>query len=210
MSSVYTGMIQYLFARYQHSPNVLSLLELLSTPLQDTRDVLEWLEDQLDLDSAEGVILDAYGELLGVPRPPLQEADILWLCEDSEYGDDPDNHFGLAPDSLDEGGYLTLDNGLLSRRYPGEYVSDEDYRQWIRIKISTFREKATLQTLYAYLQVFGIRVKFEENDPLILDLEFEAYDPVDYYTRDYIINKGFRPAGVQIRIKEQTESDSEV
>lgn len=193
-----------LFAKYRNSPNILGLMEILSSPTQDTRDVLDWLLGELSLAAASGEVLDFLGELIGVTRPPAQEEDILWLCHDWEVLDDPDNRYGLAPDSLDEGGYLTGDDGVLSKTSPGSYMSDTDYRALITSKGSTYRQTATRETVYSYLVDLGARSKILESDKFV---EFEPSNPdnVNYWLRNYIETRGFRPAGVQIRVKEQTE-----
>lgn len=207
MTDVWDIKQERLFAKYRDSPNILGIMEILSDPAQDTRDVLDWLLSGLSIDTAEGELLDFLGELIGVDRPPAQEEDILWLCGDWETADDPDNHYGLAPDTLDEGGYLTGDDGLPSKSAPGTYMSDADFRDLIRSKGTSYRQKATRETVYEYLVDLGTRCKILETDKFV-EFEPSSYADLNYWLRNYIENRGFRPAGIQIQIKPQTEPEA--
>lgn len=209
MTDVWALKQERLFAKYRNSPNILGIMEILSDPAQDTRDVLDWLLGQLSLSTATGEVLDFFGELIGVTRPLAQEDDILWLCADWETADDPDNHYGLATDALTEGGYLTGDDGVLSKSSPGSYMGDDDYRELIASKGSTYRQKATRGIVYTYILELGIRCKIIESDKIV-DLQPHSYDALNYWLRNYITSRGFRPAGIQIRIPDQTEPDPEV
>jgi len=209
MSDVYTDILTRLFAKYRHSPTILGVLEILSDPIQDTNDAIDWILAHLSIDDSDGEILDFIGGWIGVDRPPAQEEDILWLCRDEEVADDPGNNYGLATDALTEGGYLTGDDGCPSKSDPGTYVSDEDYRLYIRAKATAFRTKATRDIMYDYIFQFGIRPKFVHGTRA-LEIEPHSYDDFDYALRNHILNRGFRPAGVDITIKLQTESDPEV
>lgn len=211
MADINAEWQEILFAKYRYSPNILGLVELLSSPLQDTRDVLDWMLSQTSIDTAEGEILDFMGELIGVSRPPAQEndANILWLCRWEDIADDPGGTRSLAPEDLTTGGYLTKGNGILSKTDPGAYVTDTEYRALIRSKATTFRKKATRSVIYDYLLRFGIRAKIIES-ARVVELEPNSYDQLNYWFRDYIQAKGFRPSGIQMKIKIQTESDSEV
>lgn len=203
MTDVWELKQERLFAKYRNSPNILGLMEILSSPSQDTQDVLDWLLGELSLSAASGKVLDFLGELVGVDRPPAQEEDILWLCLDWETADDPDNHYGLAPDSLDEGGYLTGDDGILSQSSPGSYMPDDDYRLLIASKGATYRQKATREVVFTYLLELGVRCKIIETDKVV-EFEPSSYDNLNYWLRDYIETRGFRPAGIQVSVAEQT------
>ena len=208
MANVYQDKLDRLFAKYRHSPNILKVLEILADPTQDTRDVEDWFLSNLSIDDGEGVFLDFFGELIGIIRPPLQEPDVFWLCEDWEVADDPDNHYGLATDALTEGGYLTGDAGILHQTAPGG-ADDDTYREFIRSKAATFRLKATREVLFNYLKFFGCRWKIVEGVRSV-ELEPCDYDLVNYYVRNYIETLGFRPAGIQVTIKQQTTPSADV
>lgn len=209
MTDVYQTKLDRLFAKYRHSPNILKVFEILADPKQDTRDILDWFQGQLSIGTAEGVILDFFGELIGVLRPPNQEPDILWLCGDWELADDVFNRFGLAPEDELSGGYCTGDNGCLHKTNPG-VADDETYREYIYSKASTYRRNATRAVLYDYLLFFGCRFKVLE--PANREIEFEPYDyaVINYHMRNYIETRGFRPAGIEVTIKNQTTPLSEV
>lgn len=208
MTDIYQTKFGRLFAKYRHSPNILGLLEILADPEQDTRDVEDWFLANLSIDDGEGVFLDFFGELIGVLRPPLQEPDVFSLCGEWELADDPDNHYGLATDSLTEGGYLTGDDGVERKTAPGG-TDDPTYRGFLRSKAATFRQVATREVLFGYLIFFGCRWKIEEGT---LTAEFEPYDYklINYYVRNYIEERGFRPAGIRVVVKRQTTPSSEV
>jgi len=209
MSNVYQNMFGNILAKYRHSPIILKLLEILSDPLQDTNDAVDWILANLSIDDAEGPMLDGMASWIGVIRPPAQEIDIFRLCRDEEAADDIDNHHGLATDDLTEGGYLSADDGCLSKAYPGTYISDADFRLYIRAKASTFREKATPEIMYSYLLQFEVRSKLNEG-VRTCEIEPSNYGDLSLLVRDHIENRGFRPAGIHVSIKTQTISDPEV
>lgn len=209
MTDVWATKQERLFAKYRNSPNILGVMEILSDPTQDTRDVLDWLLSGLSIDTAEGELLDFLGELIGVDRPPAQEENILWLCGDWETPGDPDNRYGLATDALTEGGYLTRDDGLPSKSAPGTYMSDTDFRALIRSRGRTFRQKATRENVYEWLVELGVRAKILESDKFV-EYEPSSYNDLNYWLRNYIETRGFRPAGIQIQVKNQTEPSEEV
>jgi len=202
-------MLDLIFAKYRHSPIILQVLEILSSPIQDTSDAIDYILSHLSIDTAEGEILDFLGELIGVARPPAQEDAVFWLCEPWEVADDPDNEHGLAPPSLDEGGYLTSNEGIASQVDPGTYISDAEYRKIIRAKAATFRNKATRDVVYNYLYQLGTRVKIHE-EPRYVEFEHSSYNDLNYWLRNYIKTRGMKPAGIEIQIKEQLASDQEI
>ena len=209
MVDVYQNILDRLFSKYRDSPNILGVLEILADPIQDTDDAIDWLLSHLSIDGAEGELLDFMASWIGVTRPPAQEEDIFILFRDEEVADDPENHHGLAPDDLSSGGYLSADDGCLSKSDPGAYVDDATLRTFIRAKSATFREIATPEIIYNYILQFGIRVKLIE-DILECQIEPSKYEEISLLVKYYIENKGFRPAGIQTFVKRQEASDSEV
>ena len=209
MVDVHADILGQLFAKYRHSPNILKLLEILSNPLQDTNDALDWILEHLSIDEAEGPLLVALASWIGVIKPPAQEKNILILCRDEEVADDPDNHHGLAPDDLSSGGYLTGDDGCLSQSDPGSYVPDPEFRRYIKAKAATFRKKATREVIFDYLLRFDARCKFTYGTREV-QIEPSRYGDLDYSVRHHLTHRGFRPVGVKISIKRQTAPDSEV
>ena len=209
MSDVYQNIRDRLFAKYRHSPNILKVFEILSDPLQDTNDAVDWILDHLSIDDAGGEMLDAMAGWIGVKRPPAQEPDMFRLYRDEEVADDIDNHHGLATDGMTEGGYLSADDGCLSRVAPGTYASDDEFRKYVRAKASTFRTVATPDAMFEYIMQFSVRPKFAEGVRLC-EIEPSSYDNLDLSVRYHIENRGFNPCGIQVRIKPQQQSDSEV
>jgi len=110
---------------------------------------------------------------------------------------------------LSTGGFLVGDDGILSKTAPGSYMPDAEYRQLIRAKGSTYRKQATRETVYTYLLQFGVRCKIIES-ARVAEFEPHAYDVLNYWVRNYITARGFRPNGIRVAIKQQTEPDSEV
>ena len=209
MSDVYADMRSRLFAKYRNSPNVLGILNLMATVIQDTADALDFFEGQMGIDTAEGVILENLGGWIGVNRPPAQEADGFRLFRDEDVLSDPENHHGLAPDDLSTGGYLYRDDGLPSKEFPNTFVDSPTYRLFIKAKAAAFRKRATRETLYNYILQFGVRPKIIEGVRAI-QIQPSDYDDLTMYLRYHLINRGFRPAGISVSIYPQTEQTAEV
>jgi hypothetical protein len=210
MVDVYANILDRLFAKYRYSQNILGVLEILSDPIQDTDDAIDWLLAHLSIDEAEGELLDFMASWIGVSRPPAQEENIFLLFRDEEVADDPENNHGLAPDSLSSGGYLSADDGCLSKSDPGSYVDDETFRTFIRAKAATFRKKATPEVMFEYILSFGIRTVLHEDEALTCEIEPSNYEDMTLFIQNYIETRGFRPAGIKVRVKTQTYSSSEI
>lgn len=208
MTDVYQTQFDKLFAKYRHSPNILGVLAILADPAQDTRDVEDWFLSNLSIDGGTGWALDLFGEMLGIIRPPAQEDDVLWLCEDWEVADDPDNRYGLATDALTEGGYMTSDVGVLDKSAGGG-SSDTLFRQFIRAKGSAFHRVATRANLFDYLKAYGCRWKILESTRTA-ELEPYDFDVINYYVRHYLVTQGFLPAGIEVTVAVQTEASPDV
>lgn len=188
-----------LFAKYRHSPDILGLLAVMAAPVQDTEDVLDYILSHLSIDTAEGELLDFLGDFIGVSRPLEQEIpeNLLWLVEEDEVGDDLDGSMSLAPADESNGGYLTGDTGLASKTNPGAYMSDLEYRKLIRTKAATLRSRPTRTNLFDYMMQFGIRCKITG---VVSPITFEPcdYRHINYWTRNYVLTKGFRPTARRI------------
>lgn len=207
--TIYSDMYSRLFAKYKHSPNIYGLLEILASAQQDTDDVLEWVLSQLSIDGGEGEILNAIGEIIGVNRFALQEERLWKLVRPEELADDPYHLNGLSSDGVSDGGYLSGPAGCVSKEDPDGYVTDAEHRELIRSKAATYRKKATKANMYSSLLALGHRCRIHESDKLV-EIEPSSYGEFMYHLRNYITQKGFRPAGIQVKIKIQTEPDSEV
>lgn len=199
------------FSKYRHSPNILGLIDLLSSPLQDTADVLSYILSHQSIDDADGELLDFRGELIGVVRPPAQvpTSNLLYLCLPEDVATDLDGLRSLAPVDLSTGGIMSGPDGVLSVSDPGSYMSDSDYRVLIKAKAATFRLKATRENVYTSLLAFGVRCKIIESTRE-MEIEPHAYDILNYWVRNYMTTKGFKPAGIRVKMKTQTSPDPEI
>jgi hypothetical protein len=195
------------FAVFRESPHMLDVAEVLSGPMDETLAAMEYYLAHTDLDEREGVMLDFCGWLIGVRRPPAQEPDenLLWLCALDGTDIEPEKR-GLSTLDQTEGGYMTGIEGISSQSEPGTFMSDDDYRELIKTKAATFRRKATLDNLFVYLQRFGMRVEFTEGTAEVTFTP-ESFDSVSYWKKNYITNKGFRPAGIKVVLDVQTDPE---
>jgi hypothetical protein len=207
--TVYDDMLNRLFAKYQNSPNILGVLEILASAQQDTSDVLDWIIDRLSIDDGDGEILDSIGEIIGVSRFALQEERVFQLVRSEEISDDPYHLNGTSSDGESDGGYLSGPAGCVSKEFPDAEVTDADHRELIRSKAATYRKKATRANLYTSLLALGHRCRIHESGKVV-EIEPSVYNDLNYLLRNYIVQKGFRPAGIKVRIKHQTSPDSEV
>jgi hypothetical protein len=190
-----------LFAKYRHSPNILKVLEIIAVPFQDTIDAVEYLQTQNDVTVAEGVHLDAIGELIGVERPLEQEPNDFRFIDIGDLPGDPTHHGFCDIDGDPTGGYLVSSyNGLASVTNPGELMSDADYLELILFKISNFRQRATEARIYLSLVLYGVTCDVETITNGVIDITPQTPGEMTYYQRWYLLNKGFRPAGIKINV----------
>jgi hypothetical protein len=208
MTEVSADWVGRLWAQFKRAPNILKMISTYSTPIQGSFDAAEAILARTSLDDAGGELLDFMGELIGVRRPLAQEAEenILWMCDLDEIDLDVDGGQAIAPADLSTGGYMTGLGGLPSVADPGALVSDDEYRALIRVKAATFRKKATPDVIYSYLLEFRNRCVITEGRGSVLIVP-ESYNAWNYWVRDYIQDKGYQPAGIQIRIAEQSEGE---
>lgn len=209
MVDVYQNILDRLFSKYRHSPIILKVSEILSDPLQDTNDAIDWILGHMSIDDAEGTLLDALASWIGVKRPPAQETRLFRLCRDEEVAEDPENNHGLAPDDLSSGGSLSADDGCTSKSAPGTYISDAEFRLYIRAKAATFRRVATREVMYDYILQFGIRTKLVEG-VRTCEIHPSSYEDFGLAVRYHIEHRGFRPAGIRVSVARQQQSDAEV
>jgi hypothetical protein len=186
------------------SPHVNSLLDVISSPFQDTINACQYILDNTDIYTAEGDILDIYGEMIGVYRPKAQEQKVFILesLYDTPYDYDNDHGFYDSNDST--GGYFSGITGTPS--IDGSEMSDEDYLDLILTKASTFRKRATKENMFSYLLRFGARCIIENDDKLSFEIEQLTYDDFDHWQRNYVLTEGFDPGGINISIKDNTEA----
>jgi hypothetical protein len=207
VGTIHQRWLDRLFCAFRESPNVLGVAEVLSEPMDDTYAAMLYYLTNTDLDDRVGVLLDWCGWLIGVSRPMAQEPEenLFWLCALDAMDIAPETR-GFSTMAKTEGGYMTGLYGLTSRTEPGTYMNDDDYRDLIKTKASTFRKKATLDNLFTYLQRFGMRCEIDEE---VFELTFtpESFDDSPLGKRAYVTEKGFRPAGIKITFASQTEPE---
>ena len=192
-----------LFHQFRNSPHILGLIEILSDPLQDQVDVSEYILDHLSIDTAEGEALEFLGELIGVKRPPAQETRLFTLFRLGEASDIYNDH-GFADDSdptVTLGGYFVTYKGLPA--LDGSQMSDVEYRKMIRQKAATYRKDMTRRNLFTYLKEFGARCKTDDETTMDVTVDPYRYDDFDQYQRWYAENKGFKPAGIGVHIRDR-------
>jgi hypothetical protein len=155
---------------------------------------LDFILDNSSIDDAEGEQLDFLGELIGVTRPKLQETQLFTMVRKGEI-QHPDYGF---KDDENPGGYLTTLLGLDSLAYPGNTISDADYRKLIRQKAESYRSKMTREILYLYLIASGARCKLDDETTLAVEIDMVRYADLNNWTREYIETRGFKPAGISV------------
>lgn len=190
-----------LFAKYRNSPNILATLEIIAVPFQDTIDAIEYLQTQNDVTDAEGAHLDLLGELVGVERPLKQEPNDFRFIDIADLPGDPTSHGFCDIDGDPTGGYLVSSyNGLASITNPGELMDDDDYRELALFKIANFRQKATEERIYLSLVLYGVTCDVETITNGEIDITPQTPGEMTHYQRWYLLNKGFRPAGIKLNI----------
>jgi hypothetical protein len=208
--NVYDRLTKRLLHVFRDSPEILKLLTTISDPLQDTVDAIDFLLGALGIDDREGQQLDYLGSRLGVGRPDEQEPPehLFTLIDVGDVGTDWNN---LSDENYpSEGGYLADENGLGLVDNPSQKMDDAGYRRLLKQKAASFRRVATRENLFLYLIDFGSRCLI--NDDEIMDIEF---DPVDYYSLSefekwYVLNKGFKPAGISTGFRENMRNGEKI
>jgi hypothetical protein len=211
--NVYETWINRIHAYIRNDEHVIKLVELLSAPFQDTIDACEYILTHIGIDEAEGVILDLFGEVIGVyPRPPKQETRIFKLCQKGEFYDLENNH-GFYDDSdtnVSTGGFLISQKGLNSISEPGAKISDDEYRALIRQKAQTFRKFMTRQSLFEYIYVFGARCIIDDDTPHLIEIETARLYEFNNWQKNYIETKGMKPVGIKVRMKENLRHEDSI
>jgi hypothetical protein len=188
---------------FKGSPNFTALLKMLCVPIQDRVDVYEYILSMRNIDEKEGRSLDHVGSKIGVRRPLEQEPveHLFTLYDEWETGDWFDEYTGFGEDDEPElGGFLVDEDGLDTG--DGEYMNDADYRVLLKQKAASFRSKMTDENLVAYFLVFGAPVTLDESETLVVNVTPENAGDLTQWERWYIQNKGFKPAGIRVKIDE--------
>lgn len=193
-------MASKLLDQFQQAKYINEIMDVLASTMQDTVDVCQYILDSTDIETATDDILDIYGEMIGVNRPPAQETKVFKLCSLYDEPDDFDNDHGFYNPIDGTGGYLSSLKGC--NAVDGSYMSDDDYRDLILAKAATFRTKATREEFFSYLLQFGARCILDDDDKFQLEIEQVTWDDFNHWQRNYVLTKGFDPAGVKVTFKD--------
>lgn len=201
--SVYDNMVNSLFYILKESPEILKWVTVLADPIQDTLDCCEYIIGQDSIDNSDGQELDYIGTILKTPRPAklIPQNELFTLYDEKDTGDF-DYKTGFADDDDPVvGGYLSSDTGLMDGTEAR--MIDADYRILLKQKSKLLRRKMTHENLYNYLLEFDARCVL--NDGGTLTVEIEPINDADLtdWERWYILNKGFKPAGVKVEIQDR-------
>ncbi len=203
MTDVATNFKARLFHVFRTGPIYDALIDILSDPAQDLFDACDFLLAHHSVDTAEGEQLDFIGELIGIRRPLQQETRLLQLYRFGELPD-PENLHGLADDSdatVTTGGYMGTYEGLVLQPDPEAQETDTNYRYLIKQKGTTYRKRMTASNLETYLEAFGARCILDESTTGVIEIDPLRWNDLTDWDRYYIIYKGFRPAGLEVRFR---------
>ena len=179
-----------LFAQFANSPNIQALIEILSTPMQDTTDAVNFLLDHSSIDDADGEQLEKLGAKIGIVRPRKQETDLFTLCRAGEVVAPAK---GFTVGAL-LGGFLPTAQGLEDQRDSTAMMSDPDFRKLIRQKAKSYRSKATREILFSYLLAAGSQCKIDDDDSFDIYFDPVRWADLNLWFMNYIETRGFKPA----------------
>lgn len=218
MTVVLTDLQARLLKWAKNSTNINALLTILADPIQDTRNVLEYLLGELADDdcvfviaTAEGEQLDFMGELIGVRRPLKQELpENRFFWHDVGSTADPDKSTWWYDSADDTGGYWTGFDGISSFTELGAEMSNEEYRKMILQRAQSFRSLPTLTNLFNYMLAFGARVTIDDDTLFHIIYDPDEFDDMDDFFKNYAVTKGFKPAGIKVEFERQLRDGSPV
>jgi len=232
MDAIRDTFLSRLLHQYRHSPNIIELMDIISLCMQDTVNVCDFILSHNSIDTAEGDQLLIFGELLGVEKPLKQEdRDNLFTLRVAGEYDDPDNSTGFLEiyELVGEsavwfaiGGHLVTQRGLNEidkitqdqenspAVYTGEYISDAEYRKLIRQKAASYRKTMTRENLFVYLNAFGARCNIDDDTAYNVVINPFTYYDLNEWQKWYVIRRGFRPAGIQIKFSENLENGDSI
>jgi len=197
MGALYDTAKERVLVQFSSSSRFLLLLEAMYNRLEDTQALIEYLRDNLSVDTAEGVWLDILGDIVGVERPylginPANTFTFKW----SGQVDDPSKGFYSAGPP-ETGGYLETTEGALNPDDPTAKETDENYRKLIKAKAIATGEIGTFADIYTYLKDgFGVRSVLSSDT--VGEIKIELLDFLSMGERAHIKQYGPRLAGVRI------------
>ncbi len=190
-----------LFAQWRNSPLILGLIEIQSDPMQDSIDVAEYILDALEdgLDGDVDFILDIFGGILGVARPPKQ-ADRFTLTKLGE-GNDPTNRFGFYDSTNLTGGYLPEYEGFANP--DGSLYSNDEYRRLLKQKATSWNRAMTREALFTWLLDFDAECSIDGDTSHEVTADPYDFDTINQFEKWYIEQRGFDAAGVLVQIRDR-------
>lgn len=196
-----------MLAQYRDCDNWEALLEILCDPVQTQADLLDYLDTQTNVDTAEGVHLDIIGARIGCTRPSAQEANDFRICDFADLPGDATHHglneFGDPPTV---GGWLVSYNvGLESQTDPGAMMGDDDYRILIMAKGAAYLRRATTTNWWIFLNELNADCFVDTVAGAVLQISPKVQGSVDHWIRGYALSHGFKPAGVAISFNDQSK-----
>jgi G3E family GTPase len=210
MASVNAGtrLTEKLLAQFKNSPHITAILDIIADPMQDTIDAADFILANKDIDTAEGDQLDKLAAMIGLERPPNQEANLFTLWREGE-ADDEENAHGFYNSTDGTGGYLPNEEGLDSVTDPGD-MSDVEFRKLIKQKASAYKTRMSRLNLYNYLIASGGRCNIDDDTTFYVEIDPFTYDEISQWRKNYIITRGFKPAGIKVIFRESTRDEDSI
>ena len=83
-------------------------------------------------------------------------------------------------------------------------MPDDEYRVLLKQKAEMFRSQMTDFNLIKYFLIYGAPVTIDEEDILTVVVTPDNDGDLTQWERWYILNKGFKPAGIKVKITHTT------
>jgi hypothetical protein len=109
-----------------------------------------------------------------------------------------------------QGGYIGDIVGLKNQNDLEAEASDEYFRYLIRQKAKSFKTRMSRENLFDYLIAFGARCKIDDDTTLFVEIDPIRWQDLDHWTKNYILTKGFKPAGIKIRFAGNTRDGDSI
>jgi hypothetical protein len=195
---VYQDFLDRALSQFEESTELLKLFEAIYDQVQDSQDLVDYLEANLNVDDAEGVWLDILGDLVGLPRPYADEArGAIFTAKLSGEVDDP--ALGCYDSATGSGGYIQTWSGINVVADSSTTVSDAEYRKQIKAKGIANHVSGIPSDFYNFLKT-GFNVESDIDDSTVGLIEITIYDYLSQKERRFVEEKGPRQAGTQVEI----------
>ena len=182
-TEVYDNIEKTVITQWKGS-TVEDFLKAICVGLQDSRDILTYLENNIKFEDAEGVWLDLWGKLFGVPRlyVSYEPYNIFTFLAEDEY-DPGDTNQGFLSSSGLNGGVWEQSTG--GGDGTGDQIDDAEYRRLIKAKMSSIGKGSSIPDIWQFiLDTYGV-------DSFITILS-RRYCSYDIAPDNYITNGSFK------------------